>query len=103
MARAVAGGKLSPESRERRSHGHLDERLGLALDDADDGLLARRPWRGHLHRGTTRTETDCAAEGRLMNARLAEPNESTSRVASRLPLVGLLLVQLLIGYEWFVS
>ena len=38
-----------------------------------------------------------------MKARLAEPNEATSRAASRLPLVGLLLVQLLIGYEWFVS
>ncbi len=38
-----------------------------------------------------------------MNARLAQPNESTSRAASRLPLVGLLLVQLLVGYEWFVS
>ena len=38
-----------------------------------------------------------------MNARLAQPNESTSRAASRLPLVGLLLVQLLVGYEWFIS
>jgi hypothetical protein len=38
-----------------------------------------------------------------MNARIAERNESTSRAASRLPLVGLLLIQLLIGYEWFVS
>ncbi len=38
-----------------------------------------------------------------MNARLAEPNESTSRAASRLPLVGLLLVQLFIGYEWLMS
>ena len=38
-----------------------------------------------------------------MNARLAEPNESTSRAASRLPLVGLLLVQLLVGYEWLMS
>ena len=38
-----------------------------------------------------------------MNARPPEPNESTSRAAARLPLVGLLLVQLLVGYEWFVS
>ena len=38
-----------------------------------------------------------------MNARLAEPNESTSRAASRLPLVGLLLVQLFMGYEWLMS
>jgi len=38
-----------------------------------------------------------------MNARLAEPNESTSRAASRLPLVGLLLVQLFVGYEWLMS
>jgi uncharacterized membrane protein YphA (DoxX/SURF4 family) len=38
-----------------------------------------------------------------MNARLAEPDESTPRAASRLPLVGLLLVQLLVGYEWLMS
>ncbi len=38
-----------------------------------------------------------------MNAPLAEPNEATSRAASRLPLVGLLLVQLLVGYEWLMS
>jgi hypothetical protein len=38
-----------------------------------------------------------------MNARPPEPNESTPRAAGRLPLVGLLLVQLLVGYEWFVS
>jgi hypothetical protein len=38
-----------------------------------------------------------------MKAPLVEPNESTSPSASRLPLVGLLLVQLLVGYEWFVS
>jgi hypothetical protein len=38
-----------------------------------------------------------------MNAHLAEPNASTPRAAGRLPLVGLLLVQLLVGYEWFVS
>ncbi len=38
-----------------------------------------------------------------MNAHLAEPNESTPGAAARLPLVGLLLVQLLVGYEWFVS
>ena len=38
-----------------------------------------------------------------MNELRPEPNESTSQVTGRLPLVGLLLVQLLVGYEWFVS
>ena len=38
-----------------------------------------------------------------MNARVAEPNEATSRAASSLPLVGLLLVQLFMGYEWLMS
>ena len=38
-----------------------------------------------------------------MTARLAEPLESTSGAASRLPLVAMLLVQLLVGYEWLMS
>lgn len=38
-----------------------------------------------------------------MNALATTSHESSSRAANRLPLVGLLLVQLLIGYEWFVS
>jgi hypothetical protein len=38
-----------------------------------------------------------------MNAPPAQKNESTSGAASRLPLVGLLFVQLLVGYEWFIS
>ncbi len=38
-----------------------------------------------------------------MNARHAEPNEATPRAVSRLSLVGLLLVQLLLGYEWLMS
>src|SRR6266540_5115313 len=103
MAGAAVGGRLDSESKERRSHAHLDGRLGLALDDADDGLLAGRPRRGHLHRGAARATAADEAEGGIMNARLAQPNESTSRAASRLPLVSLLLVQLLVGYEWFVS
>lgn len=38
-----------------------------------------------------------------MNAPAAHRTEANPRAANRLPLVGLLLVQLLIGYEWFVS
>ncbi len=38
-----------------------------------------------------------------MNVRLAEPKEATSGAASRFPFVGLLLVQLLVGYEWLMS
>src|SRR5512133_1014619 len=77
--------------------------MGLALDDADDGLLARRPRRGHLHRGAARAAAADESAGRIMKAPLVEPNESTSPNASRLPLAGLLLVQMLVGYEWFVS
>src|SRR6266545_2497879 len=76
MAGAAVGGRLNSESSERRSHAHLDGRLGLALDDADDGLLAGLPRRGHLHRGAARATAADEAEDRLMNARLAEPNES---------------------------
>ncbi len=38
-----------------------------------------------------------------MNVPALRRTDSNSRAASRLPLVGLLLVQLLVGYEWFVS
>jgi len=38
-----------------------------------------------------------------MNTPPAKPNQSTPGAVSRLPLVGLLLVQLLVGYEWFLS
>jgi hypothetical protein len=38
-----------------------------------------------------------------MNTPPAQANQSTSGAVSRLPLVGLLLVQLLVGYEWFMS
>jgi len=38
-----------------------------------------------------------------MNVPRPEPNAATSQATGRLPLVGLLLVQLLVGYEWFVS
>lgn len=38
-----------------------------------------------------------------MSAPALHRTESNPRAASRLPLVGLLLVQLLVGYEWFVS
>src|SRR6266540_6826935 len=103
MASTTADERLSSASRERSGHACLDRWMGLVLDDADDGLLARRPRRGHLHRGAARATAADEAEGGIMNARLAQPNESTSRAASRLPLVGLLLVQLLVGYEWFVS
>jgi hypothetical protein len=33
----------------------------------------------------------------------AQPNQSTAGAVSRIALVGLLLVQLLVGYEWFLS
>jgi len=38
-----------------------------------------------------------------MNTPPAQPNRSTPGAVSRLPLVGLLLVQLLVGYEWLMS
>jgi uncharacterized membrane protein YphA (DoxX/SURF4 family) len=38
-----------------------------------------------------------------MNATGSHTTESTARTASHVALVGLLVVQLLVGYEWFVS
>jgi hypothetical protein len=38
-----------------------------------------------------------------MNAAGSHTTESTARTASHVALVGLLVVQLLVGYEWFVS
>jgi hypothetical protein len=38
-----------------------------------------------------------------MNTASSHTSESTARTANHLALVGLLVVQLLVGYEWFVS
>src|SRR6266511_5957764 len=91
MARVPPGARLSSASRERRSHAHLDRWLGLVLDDLDDGLLARRPRRGHLHRGAACATAADEAEGRLMNAPATPSREPSSRAANRLPLMGLVL------------
>lgn len=38
-----------------------------------------------------------------MSALPTKSNRPATAAATRLPLLGLLLVQLLVGYEWFIS
>jgi hypothetical protein len=62
--RESRAGRGSAWSRERSGHARLDRWMGLALDDTDDGFLARCSRSRHLHRSAFRAAAAYEARGR---------------------------------------